>query len=726
MGILRWLAGALLAAALGAAPAARAASSGWMGDARAQARLVTASDGVAGTTLRAGLEFRFPPGWHGYWRTPGDAGVAPHLDWSRSAGVAAADLAWPAPTRLVVEGLQNAVYTGDVVLPLTLHLREAHAPAQLRLALDYATCSNVCVPEHADLALDLPAAAGTLAPPSAQAASLDAASRMLPLPPAQAGFSIVSATLAAPSTNRSGAPHLQVRVRSTTQPFVAPDLFVEGAGSGLPAAPEVRLSDDRHEARFDVALPALTGTARSLSATLVDRGRAARFDVDRAPAGTAGRGEAGWLSILLLALAGGLILNLMPCVLPVLSLKAFALVKTVGASRAATRRLAAASALGTIASFVLLALGLAALKLGGGAIGWGIQFQQPWFLATMAVATVLFAASLFDWLPLGLPAVLADLAGAPATRGPLVEAFLSGAFATLLATPCSAPLVGTAVGFALARGPLEIVAVLFAMGVGMASPFLAIAIAPSLAGWLPRPGAWMNRLRAGLGFLLLATTGWLLVLLSSVTGARIALAVALLLAALLGLRAIVSRLAGAAPRHWPGVLLAVLAVGAIAVAGLPDARPPVAAADAAPVAGLAQTVDAGVAGAGAARTDNPPDAVDRAGWQPFDPQRIATLVASGETVFVDVDASWCLTCKVNELAVLSQPGVRHALAAPRVVRMRADWSHVDPDIARYVTSFGRAGIPLDVVYGPNLPNGLALPELLRAATVIEALDRAGA
>ncbi|MBI0329294.1 protein-disulfide reductase DsbD family protein [Burkholderia plantarii] len=709
MGIMRWLAGAWLAAAavMAAAPAAHAAASGWVGDARAQARLVTAGDGVTGATLRAGLEFRFPHGWHGYWRTPGDAGVAPHLDWSRSADVAAADLAWPAPTRLVVDGLQNAVYTGDVVLPLTLRLREAHAPAQLRLALDYATCSNVCVPEHADLALDLPAAGGASAAPSAQAASLDAAALALPRPPAQAGFSIVSATLAAPSTNRSGAPHLQVRVRSTAGPFAAPDLFVEGAGSGLPAAPEVRLSDDRREARFDVVLPAAAGTARALGVTLVDGGRAASFEVDRARAGAAVRDEAGWLSILLLALAGGLILNLMPCVLPVLSLKAFALVRTAGASRAATRRLAAASALGTVASFLLLALGLATLKLGGGAIGWGIQFQQPWFLATMSVATALFAASLFDWLPLGLPAVLADLAGAPATRGPLVEAFLSGAFATLLATPCSAPLVGTAVGFALARGPLDIVAVLLAMGIGMSSPFWIIAIAPSLAGWLPRPGAWMNRLRTGLGFLLLATTGWLLVLLSAITGARIALAVALLLAALVGLRAIVSGLAPAAPRRWPRVLLVGLAAGAIAVAGLPDAR---------------RAPDA--AGAGRAAGADVP--AERAGWQRFDPQRVATLVAAGETVFVDVDATWCLTCKVNELTVLSQPAVRRALAASHVVRMRADWSHVDPDIARYVTRFGRAGIPLDVVYGPSLPDGLALPELLRADTVVEAIDRAGA
>ncbi len=692
------LVAALCAAALGRASPARAAASEWVGDARAQVRLVTAVDAVAGTSLQAGIEFRFPRGWHGYWRTPGDAGVAPHPDWSRAPDVASATLQWPAPTRLVIDGLQNAVYRDDVVLPLTIALRKSGAPAHLNLTLDYATCSNVCVPEHADLTLALPAA--KVPPPaSAQAAELDAARRAVPAPAARAGISVISSDISL----RAGARHLEIHLRSSTQPFTAPDLFVEGAGSGLPAAPVVRLSSDRRDARLDVSLPDSTGNAQAMALTLVDGARA----VDIGAVNASGRASSSvsilpLLSILLTAFAGGLILNLMPCVLPVLSLKAFALLKTAGASRRSTSRLAAASVLGTLAAFASLALALSALKLGGVAIGWGIQFQQPWFLASMAVVTALFAASLFDWLAIGLPRALADLAGTTTQRGPLAEAFLSGAFSTLLATPCSAPLVGTAIGFALGHGPVEIFAVLIAMGLGMSSPFLAIAIAPSLVAWLPRPGPWMNRVRTVLGFLLLATTGWLLVLLASATGVRIALAVALVIAALLGMRALLSGAGTAPASRWTTALLAGLAIGAIVVAALPDdASAPAAAAP----------------GSTAAR---PADD----GWQAFDPARIATLVANGKTVFVDVDATWCLTCKVNELTVLRRPDVQRALAAPNLVRMRADWSHADPGIARYVEGFGRAGIPLDVVYGPGAPNGRALPELLGVSAILDALDHA--
>ncbi|WP_414447101.1 protein-disulfide reductase DsbD family protein [Burkholderia sp. 22PA0099] len=695
------LTAALCAAALGQASAAHAAASEWVGDARAQVRLVTAVDAVAGASLQAGIEFHFPRGWHGYWRTPGDAGVAPHPDWSHAPDVASATLQWPAPTRLVIDGLQNAVYRDNVVLPLTIELRKAGAPAHLNLTLDYATCSNVCVPEHADLALTLPAA--TVPPPaSAEAAELDAARRAVPAPAAQAGISVVSGEI----SMRAGVRNLDIHLRSSTQPFTAPDLFVEGAGSGLPAAPVVRLSNDRHDAQLDVTLPDSAGNAQSPALTLVDGARAVEIGpVSANSRSSSSRPILSLLSILLTAFAGGLILNLMPCVLPVLSLKAFALLKTAGTSRRSTARLAAASVLGTLAAFALLALALSALKLGGIAIGWGIQFQQPWFLASMAVVTALFAASLFDWLAIGLPRALADLAGASTPRGPLAEAFLSGAFSTLLATPCSAPLVGTAIGFALGRGPVEIFAVLLAMGLGMASPFLAIAIAPSLVAWLPRPGPWMNRVRTLLGLLLLATTGWLLVLLASATGVRIALAVALVIAALLGMRALLSRAGTAPASRWTTPLLGGLAIGAIVVAALPGN-------DAAPDA----------AAAAAASRDAAPPAGD--GWQAFDPARIATLVANGKTVFVDVDATWCLTCKVNELTVLRRPEVQRALAAPNLVRMRADWSHADPGIARYVESFGRAGIPLDVVYGPGAPNGRALPELLSTAAILDALDRA--
>ncbi len=321
----------------------------------------------------------------------------------------------------------------------------------------------------------------------------------------------------------------------------------------------------------------------------------------------------------------------------------------------------------------------------------------------MAVVTVLFAASLFDWLHIGIPqwAVRLSEAGSglpgrdasKVSRGPAVEAFLTGAFATLLATPCSAPFVGTAVGFALARGPAEILGIFLCLGIGMGLPFFGAALVPGVARWLPRPGHWMITLRRILGVLLLGTAAWLAVILFSVGGTMATFWVVLLLAGLLALTCL-TRLGG----RGEGQLWPKLGIGALAILV-------VVAAMASPASGPLPEQAAG-------------------GWQRFDPAALDRLVAEGKTVLVDVSASWCLTCKVNELAALKTAEVRGRLSRADTVTMRADWSRPDPSIARYIQGFARYGIPLDVVYGPGRPNGEALPELLTADLVVDALDRA--
>ncbi|HVE06027.1 MAG TPA: protein-disulfide reductase DsbD domain-containing protein [Paraburkholderia sp.] len=668
--------------AFAASFSAHAAASAWAGDKRAEVRLVTAADNVAGHTLQAGVEFRYPQGWHGYWRTPGDAGIAPQFDWSASSNVSNAAVSWPAPSRLVIAGLQNSVYTGNFVLPIQLGVKDPNQPARLALTLDYATCSNVCVPEHAELMLTLPPGSGA---PSAEAPTIAAALRAVPQAPAAAGIEVARSRI---DTIASGE-RLHVELRSASVPFHAPDLFVEGAGAGLPRAPQVRLFDHGRRAVLQVDLPPSAGAAAPLQLTVVDGARAVQFDGPH-PAIAAAAGQS-LAAILALALLGGLILNFMPCVLPVLSIKVFSVVKAAGAERSAARHVALATAAGIVTSFLLLAAALSGLKLAGASLGWGIQFQQPWFLAGMAVVTTLFAASFFDWLQIGLPRVFADLGAGTPSRGPLVEAFIGGMLATLLATPCSAPFVGTAVGFALAKSPLEIFAVLAMLGAGMALPFLVLALFPSLAARLPRPGHWMNHLRKATGVLLLATAGWLLTSLWTVAGATVTALVAAVLVVLLAMRAMLAAWQRPGTARWSGIATGVLSAAAIALAILPMSSAP-----------ARQT--------------------EAAGWQAFDPRAIDAAVSSGKTVLVDVTASWCLTCKVNELTVLDTASVRERLARGDIVRMRADWSHYDPAIAGYVQSFGRFGIPLDVVYGPHKPQGQLLPEVLQSATLLHALD----
>lgn len=677
----------LLAAAWTTCGMARAdaAATDWAGDPRARVRLITGSDTVGAGPLRAGLEFSYAPGWHGYWRTPGDAGIAPVLDWAGSQNGEAPSVFWPAPTRLIVSGLQNSVYEGRFVLPMTIERPDPHTATMIRLAVDYAACSTICVPAHADLTLAVPVGPGGA---SAETLAIAAAQARVPQSPAAAGFEVLRSSL----EPAGSATNLVVEVRST-MPFASPDLFVEGAGDGLPPAPTVQLSDDGHRATLTETL-APGRPEGPLTLTLVDGDRSAEFT--RPPVTAAlppAAVERGWVFILASALLGGLILNLMPCVLPILSIKLFSLSRHAGAERRAVRLGFIATALGIVTCFLGLAAALIGVKWSGATIGWGIQFQQPWFLAGVSGLTVLFAASFFDWLAIGLPQAFVRLSGAT-SRVALVEAYLAGVFSTLLATPCSAPFVGTAVGFALAQGPREILAVFLCLGLGMATPFLAAAMAPGLVAWLPRPGPWMLRLRKGLGLLLLGTTVWLLVVLDSVAGVGPATLVGVFLAALLAFRFWVTSARDLEGRSWPGLATAGLALVAVAAAFWP------------------------ASGGAGARGDGD-------GWQAFDQLRLDQAIAAGKTVLVDVTASWCLTCKVNEATALETAVVRARFAQPGTMRMRADWSRPNPAVAGYLQHFARFGIPLDVVYGPGRPGGEALPELLSATTVVDALDRAG-
>ena len=697
------VAGTAAAAAflLGALSPAVAASTAWIGNQHAAVRLLTATENVSGASpVEAGLEFRFAPGWHGYWRTPGDAGIAPVLDWSGTAGLTSATVAWPAPTRLVISGLQNSIYEGTVVLPVRLAFSDPKQAADIHVAVDYAACSNVCVPYHADLALTLPVGPGTA---SVEAGALAAARAAVPGAPSEVGVEVLREAVVGNGAERA----LVVDLRSDTVPFSHPDLFVEHAGDGIPPAPSVFLSNHSQSATLTVPL-ADTPVQAPLDLTFVDQGRAAEFAGPATAAAAIDEGHGLW-AILLSALLGGLILNLMPCVLPVLSLKFAGLTRVAEAgedprSRPRAVRVGfAATGLGIVSCFLGIAAVLVGLKWSGATLGWGIQFQQPWFLAGMALVTVLFAASLFDWFQIGIPqwAVRLSEAGSAlrgrdrsqVPRGPAIEAFLTGAFATLLATPCSAPFVGTAVGFALARGPGEIMGIFFCLGIGMGLPFFGAALVPGIARWLPRPGPWMITLRRVLGIMLLGTAAWLVVILWSVTGPMATFWVVLLLAGLLALTCwtrLGSRLDG---QLWPKLAIGVLSILVVVVAVASPASEPLSEREA-------------------------------GDWQRFDPAALDRLVADGKTVLVDVSANWCLTCKVNELAALETAEVRGRLSRADTVTMRADWSRPDPSIARYIQGFARYGIPLDVVYGPGRPAGEALPELLTAGLVVDALDRA--
>ena len=687
-------AGAALLACVSGCAGAFAASSPWAPTDAGRARLVSAVAAVGGAaSLRLGLQFELDDKWKIYWRSPGDSGSPPAPDFAASANVAAVDVAWPAPQRFYEYAeLETAGYAGGTLLPLSVRPERPGEPVRLRATVPYQACDDrICVPFVAELALDLPRGEAAATP---FARLIERYAARVPGPPEAAGAEGASARVA-------GAPpgeRVEVAFFSPI-PFTAPELFVEAPpGFRVPAGAAI-LKDEGRRVRIAAPVEARGGLSlagRPAVFTVVDGGRAFEFSAAPArafPAHVPAVAPAISRPLALMigiALLGGLILNLMPCVLPVLSLKLLGAVGHGGGAPGAVRLGFLASAAGVVASFLVLAAAAIAAKLAGGAVGWGIQFQQPLFLVFMTLVLCLFAHNLFGLFEIRLPA----WAGAVARggNGPAGH-FAAGAFATLLATPCSAPFLGTAVSFALSRGPAEIAAVFAALGLGMAAPYLAVAAFPRAVTWLPRPGRWMLWVKAALGTALLGTAAWLVFVLAAQVPPEAALAVAMAAAATgPALRlARYERAAGAA-------VLATLAAAAFAAPLLPPTEfSTVAAAD--------------------PRGD--------AHWRPFEAGALRAAVTEGKTVFVDVTADWCVTCKVNKLLVLDAEPVRGRLRGASVVAMRADWTRPDPGIAAYLGSFDRFGIPFNAVYGPSAPGGIVLPELLRTDAVLAAIDRAG-
>ncbi|MBB4313184.1 protein-disulfide reductase DsbD family protein [Roseospira marina] len=704
-------------------------TSAWAETPEGRVRLIAARGALNDAeTARLGLQFEMKDDWKVYWRSPGDAGYPPTIDWTGSANLAGTEMLWPAPERFSVLGIQTLGYKHGVVYPIHATVADPSRGLRLAASVDYLTCAEVCIPRTVNLTMDLPAGPGA---PTAHAHTINRAESAVPGDGAAHGLTLTEAVT---ETGPDG-PVLRVTVRGEP-PLTHPDLFIEGPEGSWFDPPTVASGDDGTTVLWAKAggLESLAGVPLTITVADGVRGLEAAVAPDpvAGPHPLAAQAEpvaagaaipdpvrgaepaapvaAGTLlGMVGFALLGGLILNLMPCVLPVLSLKVLGLVGHGGGAPARARASFLMSAAGIVASFAVLGAVAIGVKAAGIAVGWGIQFQQPVFLVAMIVLLSLFAANLWGLFELSLPSWLTGAAHAGAVRAggddphSLWGAFGTGALATLLATPCSAPFLGTAVGFALSRGWMEIALIFLALGIGMALPYLLVAARPGLATRLPRPGRWMVWLKAVLGVALAGTAVWLLTVLAAQVPPLAAAVVAGLMALMV--------LAFVLPRErLPGraVLAGLAAVAALAVPAWAGFLPG------------AETV-----GGEAVRNGGlgPAESGD---WQALDVAAIPDFVAEGRVVFVDVTADWCVTCLVNKRVVLDRDPVATRLAADGLVRMRGDWTRPDSGIAAYLARHGRYGIPFNAVYGPGAPDGLILPELLTEGVVLDALDRAGA
>ena len=689
------------------------------------AELVALGPAIApGGTQQVGLVLTLDKGWHVYWINPGDSGEPPRIAWTLPAGVTAGPMQFPIPKRLPLGPLMDFGYEGEVAFPVTIAAAPTLKPGPMHLdaQVSWLVCAQVCIPGKAHLGIGLTVQPGT--PQAPLAGALGEAITLVPKPlPAGTKFSVTGGaqqfvlTLidGRRETNAEFYPYPSESTANEAQP---PDAIVNAAEQKIePQRDGVRLTVERSPDL--AALPAmLRGVLKFSNTVAYDVSAPVPGEVAAANGGSTTSTTA--IGAIGLAFLGGILLNLMPCVFPVLFLKGLALVQAAGAgggrNRAHLLRHGLTYALGILLSFWMIVAVLLALRATGSHAGWGFQLQSPVFIALLASLIFLLALSLAGQFEIGLSLTsagssLVDRAGAG--KQSYSGSFFTGVLATVVATPCTAPLMGAAIGFALTQSAAVVFAVFTALALGLAAPYLLLSWQPAWVRVLPRPGAWMELLKQFTAVPLFATAIWLAWVYGQLHASSGVDQMALLLTCFL-----VLAIAGWALGRWPAKWASRIAALALIALGL--AIP------------LSQTRDAARAGtpdqSNAMQQDAAQSGLSTSGagliWQPYSQQALDAARASGHPVFLDFTAAWCLSCQFNERAVLRSSDVESALRAHNFVLLKADWTNGDPEITKKLASLGRAGVPTYVLYPATAGSAPdVLPELLTKGLVLAAIER---
>jgi thiol:disulfide interchange protein DsbD len=702
---------ALLALAAAIVPACPAAAAP-VASPHASTQLVAAVTSAApGSTVWVAVDQTYDKGWHSYWRNPGDAGEATTIAWTLPAGWRAGDIVWPAPKRLPVGPIMNYGYEDKALLPVAIQVPASARPgrsATLVAVVDFLVCADVCVPDRASVSLTLPIRAGPSSADPHWGAVIDQALAAMPKPAGLTGVfqieggALKLAVIGRPLAGASDADAYFFPYDDKLIDHSKPQGVERGpAGLTLTLTPGTAFA---HGASPAVAAGVLSVDGKAYEVTARQGAlpaEAAGLGPPKTRAGGAGGG--GGLALPLavaFAFLGGLILNLMPCVFPILSMKAAALAGHAGESGPA-RRQALAFLAGVLATFMVLAAILIAARAAGAAVGWGFQLQSPLVVALLGLVILAAALNLSGLFEIGTSAQ--GLGVGLASRGDLIGSAFTGVLAVVVAAPCTAPFMGPAVGYALTQSAAAALLVFLALGLGFAAPFTLLAFTPALMRLLPRPGAWMETFRRVLAFPMYAAAAWLLWVLAQQTNPA-GLARALAAAVTLGLAAWLygaaqhRRARGAASASF--VVLAALALLLSLVFVAAGRYAP-------PARGSTE------AGAGALAS------------QPWSPEKLAALRAQGTPVLVNFTAAWCVTCQVNERVTFASGEVVRAFKRSGAVYLIADWTNRDAAIAEALADQGRIGVPLYLVYGADGGPPQVLPQLLTPALVASALDRAG-
>jgi len=719
------------------------------GPPKASPSLVADTVAVApATPFHIGIRFKMADGWHLYWRFPGDSGAAPQVQWTLPEGFEAGPIEWPLPHSLKSEGdLFTNIYEGEVLLPVEIRPPATlpKGPFVFKAQLKWYVCAETCLPGEGEVDLELPI--GKPAPAHAELFSVwqnrlpQAAPppfvaewkrasdgwlvqiegapagqkvELFPIPPSGATAEhpeVVSRTFKIPAPGAASSPAgwkalvVLEELNGERRGWEVPSSSSGSGGSkgssgvgksssegskGSSGAGDSTRSGGSSGGGSEGSSVIAEGSSGDKSATGNASGATVVAKVAES-AETSGEANRGLGGVLWAAFLGGLLLNLMPCVLPVIALKILGFTQQAGQEPKRVFQLGLAFCAGVFAFFAGLAIAVLGLKAAGGGLNWGFQFQNPWILTGLIAAVFIFGLNLLGVFEITLGSGATTKLSELSNKQGFAGAFLHGAFTTLLGTSCTAPYLGVTLGFAVSQPAPSVFAIFFTIAAGMSLPYLLLTSNPTLLRFLPKPGAWMERLKQIMGFIILGVAVWLLGVLGEARGsdALSGMCWFLLLAGvacwLLGtmrskVLALLLSIALLAGGYWELVFATLNKV--------PE-----------------------------------PKTSEVEGWVPFSPERLASERAAGRAVFVDFTADWCLNCKVNERLTLSKPEVKEAFEARHVLLMKADWTNGDPLITAELHRFGRVGVPFYLLYLPDAGDPLVFPELLTPRIVLDALEK---
>jgi thiol:disulfide interchange protein DsbD len=650
------------------------------------------------------------PKWHTYWKNPGESGLPTEITWKLPEGARADPIVWPAPILFDIGGVINYGFKDESMLLVRITPpADLAGPLTLAVEANWLVCEDVCIPEEGKFELVLPSGTAATPAPPATRDLFEKARRAVPTAspwPARYGLS------------KTGDPTLLVEAKGL-KPDTIGDVYFFPAEWGPIATmakqtatvtPEgIRIPLKRGDAK--AAIPAQLAGTLVLTENTADGSVRQAFDLSAkldpafvpvatgSLANAVGAEQLSLLQALAFALLGGLILNLMPCVFPVLAMKAAAFARLAGHARSEMRRDGLAYTAGVLVSFAAMAGVLIALRSTVGEVSWGFQFQSPVFSLLIAYLFFVVGLNLSGVFEVGNR--LAGVGQGLVSRGGTTGAFFTGVLAVTVATPCTAPFMAAALGFALSQPAPATVAVLLAMGLGLALPYLALSMTPALQRLMPRPGPWMDRLRQFLAFPMYASAVWMIWVLTQQTGADgvlYALGGMILIAFAIWLLRLGS---GASAGTWArrGLAAAAVLLAFAATLKLDDSPATAASASGGPNAG-----------------------VSFEGWERFSRARMAEAVAAGKPVFVDFTAAWCITCLVNERVALEVPAVRRAFEQAGVVKLKGDWTNRDAEISGVLKELGRAGVPLYLFWAPGADRPKILPQVLTEQLILSELS----